>query len=84
MLAQLHSTRDLQMLEMGSIYKGPGRAIVQKGDPHDCNKLAHPSASRSPDSRHSLLSMVMGRGVLSGTTASLRYLYACHNASGLQ
>ncbi len=39
MLAQLHSTRDLQMLEMGSIYKGPGRAIVQKGDPHDAQLL---------------------------------------------
>ncbi len=44
--------------------------------PRCCSKLAHSSASRSPDSCQSLLSMVMGRGVLSGTTASRKYLQA--------
>jgi len=39
MLTQLHSTRDLQMLEVGSIYKGPGRAIVQESNPHDAQLL---------------------------------------------
>ena len=39
MLVQLHSTTDLQMLEVGSIYKGPGRAIIQKSNPHDAQLL---------------------------------------------
>ena len=42
--------------------------------PSCCSRLAYPAASCSLLSFHSLLSMVIGRGVLFGTTVSRRYL----------